>query len=421
MKYIIILLTVILFLYEPIKFVPEIFNPSASPKTINKNQINLIFRNDDLSGTTDLKREARVLNTFNSYGIMPIYAVIPALNNKILTKNDPVIDSLKSWNKEGKIVLALHGFTHEKNRFNGGEFKGEPFSQQFEAIKKGKAILDSLLETNIKIFCPPWDQGDQNTVIACNKAGLTVYSGFLCAESVKNEIFFGSTNNLFNGPLSSLEKAIKYAASAKNRIILLSLFHSSYEYNENGRTNLDSTLSFVKTIANINIPSPDSVIYNSQNILNVINDVYGQKNIKGEMLSEKSTVMKLISRLFGINVSENMDKDLLLFQNAVWTNDDIELNYASLTILKTGWLILFIQRIFFSIIAVLSIIYYYKLKIKYSKICLILSWLLLITITGYVFSGFSVLEYAKLSDLIFFLSIISGSLTIAYLERLRLI
>jgi peptidoglycan/xylan/chitin deacetylase (PgdA/CDA1 family) len=347
--------------------------------------------------------------------------VIPDLNNRVLTKNDAVVDSLKLWNKEGKIFLALHGYTHLKNKFNAGEFKGIPYSEQYADIKKGKKILDSLLDSNVKMFCPPWDQGDENTVIACNKAGMTVYSGYLYASSVENEIFFGATNNLFNGPLSSLKNSLKYASSGKGGMILLSLFHSSYEYNENGSSNLDSVLSYIKTIPNVTFLSPDSVAINSNNILNAINNVYGQNIVKGEMLAEKSTIMKMLAKLFRFNVAKKMDNELTRFQAAVWSNDDLKLEKTSLILLKTGRNIFVSQRILFSIVAVITILFFYKSKNKLAKIYLILSWLLLFLIVGYAFSGISSLEIPKWSDLILFISVICGSLTIAYFDRAKLI
>jgi len=407
-------------MYKPLSLIGDL-NPAESSLKNNNNKIDLLFRNDDLSDQTDLRKESKILNTLISYGIKPIYSVIPAFNNRVLTKNDAVIDSLKLWNKEGKIFLALHGYTHIKNKFNGGEFKGKSYSEQYQDLKRGKGILDSLLDSDIKMFCPPWDQGDQNTIMACNQIGLTVYSGYLYAPSLKNEIFFGATNNLFNGPLSSLKNALKFASSGKGGMILLSLFHSSYDYNENGSSNLDSVLSFIKSIPNIKILSPDSLASNSNNILNAINNEYGQNIVKGEMLAEKSTIMKMIAKLFQFNVAKKLDNELTGFQDAVWVNDDLKLQKTSLGMLNTGWDIFFSQRLFFSLLAVTAILFFYMNKNKLVKIYLILFWVLLFVIIGYAFSGFSSLEMPKWSDLILFISVICGTLTIAYFDKVNLI
>jgi len=397
------------------------FNSSDVTLKSKNNQINLLFRNDDLSYRTDLRKESKILHIFNSYGIKPIYSVIPALNNRVFTKNNAVIDSLRLWNIEGKIFLALHGYTHIKNKYNAGEFKGKPYSEQYQDIKKGKGILDSLLDSDIKMFCPPWDQGDQNTVIACNKAGLTVYSSFLYATSIKNEIFFGTTNNLFDGPLSSLKDALKYASMGKGGMILLSLFHSYQDYNENDSSNLDSVLSYIKTIHNVKFLSPDTVVFNGNNILNTINDVYGQNIVNGEILAENSTIAKLLAKLLRINIAEKMDSELTSFQAAVWSNDDLKLRKISLDLLKTGWIIFFAQRILFTIVIAITILFFYRNKNKHDEIYLVFLWLLLFLIIGYVFLGFSSLELQKWSDLIFFICMMCVSMTIAYLEKVKLI
>jgi len=418
LKYSVIILSLVFFLYQPLSLISDKNQGETSLKS-NDTKIDLLFRNDDLSDKTDLRKESKILHTLNYYGIKPIYSVIPALNNRVLTKKDAVIDSLRLWNMEGKIYLALHGYTHIKNKFNAGEFKGKPYSEQYEDIRKGKAILDSLLNSDIKMFCPPWDQGDKNTVLACNKAGLTIYSGYLYASSVKNEIFFGATNNLFDGPLSSLKNALKCASEKKDGMILLSLFHSSYDYEENGNNNLDSILSYVKTIPNIRYSSPDSVVSNSNNILNKINNVYGLNIVKGEMLAEKSTIMKMIARLFRIKVAEKMDKDLTTYQTAVWGNDDLKLNKTSLAILETGRNIFISQRLLFSLLSVIMILFFYGNKNKHDRFYLFLSWVLLILTVGYAFSGFSTLEIPKWSDSILLISVICGSLTIAYLDKVK--
>jgi hypothetical protein len=137
------------------------------------------------------------------------------------------------------------------------------------------------------------------------------------------------------------------------------------------------------------------------------------------MLAEKSTIMKMVARLFLIKVAEKMDKDLTVFQAAVWSNDDLKLNKTSLAMLETGRNIFVFQRLLFSFLSVIMILFFYRNKSKHVKIFLFLLWFLLILTAGYAYSGFSTLEIPKWSDSILFISVICGSLTIAYFNKVK--
>ena len=68
LKYSIIILSLVFFMYKPLSLIGDLNSAESSLKN-NNNQINLLFRNDDLSDQTDLRKESKILNTLNSYGI----------------------------------------------------------------------------------------------------------------------------------------------------------------------------------------------------------------------------------------------------------------------------------------------------------------------------------------------------------------
>lgn len=75
-----------------------------------------------------------------------------------LGANKNLVDWLKNKNKNGQIDIMLHGYSHRYRRINGqwvGEYGWKPQEQLAEETRRGKEYLESLLETNIKVFVPP--------------------------------------------------------------------------------------------------------------------------------------------------------------------------------------------------------------------------------------------------------------------------
>ncbi len=123
------------------------------------------FRNDDLSVYSNPSLEDSVLTLFKSRGIRQTFAFIPNPAGYIggayeqPPRNSKIVDLLRQWEREGSIEFALHGFTHLKNKVGAGEFDGLPAEDQNRMIREGKAILDSTLGTNVRMFAPPVEPG----------------------------------------------------------------------------------------------------------------------------------------------------------------------------------------------------------------------------------------------------------------------
>jgi hypothetical protein len=86
---------------------------------------------------------------------------MPLGENKVLT--DWLIDKVKS----GQVEIMLHGYNHAYRQIKGqwiGEYGWKPWPQLAQETKRGKAYLESLLKTQIKVFVPP-----SNTI---GKAGI---------------------------------------------------------------------------------------------------------------------------------------------------------------------------------------------------------------------------------------------------------
>lgn len=86
---------------------------------------------------------------------------MPLGENKVLT------DWLLGKLKLGQIEIMLHGYSHQYQQIDGqwvGEYGWKPLAQLIQETRRGKAYLESLLQTKIKVFVPP-----SNTI---GKAGI---------------------------------------------------------------------------------------------------------------------------------------------------------------------------------------------------------------------------------------------------------
>jgi peptidoglycan/xylan/chitin deacetylase (PgdA/CDA1 family) len=149
-------------------------------------KIVIAFRNDDLSLFSDPVLEGNVLDVFRRHGIPQTFAFVPFPGRHLTPPASPVIvDSLQRWQREGAIEVALHGYEHEKSPRAAGEFDGVPYERQRRMIGEGKRFIDSVLQIDVCMFAPPWNQCDRNTLLACRDAGIRFFSGYVGADTLQ--------------------------------------------------------------------------------------------------------------------------------------------------------------------------------------------------------------------------------------------
>lgn len=120
----------------------------------------IIFRNDDISFETDIKRLKKIHNLFFKYGLKEIYSVIPYgrhlkpeesmedIENKVGTQlvgaNKDIVEFLKDK------TVSLHGWKHIR-------MTDYPSSTIIPKAVRAKEYLEELLDTKIKYFTPPYN------------------------------------------------------------------------------------------------------------------------------------------------------------------------------------------------------------------------------------------------------------------------
>jgi peptidoglycan/xylan/chitin deacetylase (PgdA/CDA1 family) len=143
------------------------------------NKIKIVFRFDDYMLTQNVTFDS-ILDVFKKNSISLTLGVVPYNEELIFNElSQDQLNDLRDRIKNNEIEIALHGFNHTDNKLSGrsllkreilSEFYNMEYNDQVVKIKKGKEALDSLLNTNTKVFIPPFNSYDDNTIKAL--AGL---------------------------------------------------------------------------------------------------------------------------------------------------------------------------------------------------------------------------------------------------------
>ena len=198
----------------------------------------IVFRYDDFLLQNDSLNE-EVVHLFQKYHIPLVIGVIPCNSNeKIISEPDyRLFPELQRVVNNGTVEIALHGLTHVELAY--GEFGNVPYSEQFRRIKKGKYLLDSIFQTNVISFIPPWNAYDANTLSALHENGFKIISADLVSKVLtRSDIsYFPHTNCEIN----QLRRTIETNKEI-NGLIIVMLHH--YDFNTKySLADLESALS----------------------------------------------------------------------------------------------------------------------------------------------------------------------------------
>jgi hypothetical protein len=233
------------------------------------NKIIVSFRNDDLSVYSNPSLEDSVLSLFKAHGVRQTFAFIPDPAGYVggdidqPPGNSAIVDSLRNWEREGSIEFALHGFTHLKNGVGAGEFDGLPADAQYRMIRRGKAMLDSTLGTNVRMFAPPWNQADEKTVQACAMAGIDRFSGYVGIPPASGMVAVNTNCQLFDHPgdIPTVDRALELAGTGSGTRFVNILYHSRVDFPDAGAfRRVDSLLTFLRSDPRIEILSLGEVV-----------------------------------------------------------------------------------------------------------------------------------------------------------------
>lgn len=215
----------------------------CSPKTVN-----VVFRYDDYSHKSPLELEKRVLRCFQELHIAMTVAVIPmectghyayTTPQQSLPLPTSKVDLLREAILTGAADVAVHGYTHQAaglpfdidgKTVNGySEFAGRPYRDQLSRIGTAKRALESMLDTGVSVFVPPWNNYDCNTVKALEYAGFECLSAYVSRPDIpRSKLKFVPRT----AELHDVREAIVHATESpdKNPVVVV-MFHA-YDFSE---------------------------------------------------------------------------------------------------------------------------------------------------------------------------------------------
>lgn len=142
------------------------------------NALDIIFRYDDYRFEDDAFQN-QMIEVFAEEQVPLHIAVIPYRQDTTAILQDGfAVERTKQLQREGILQIALHGFCHKGETFQG-EFLALNETEQRFRLEKGSALLDSVFGTHIHIFIPPWNGYNQTTLDILADLGYNIISSEL--------------------------------------------------------------------------------------------------------------------------------------------------------------------------------------------------------------------------------------------------
>ncbi len=145
-------------------------------------QIIVCLRYDDWGAYEEaMQYDMKLIDIADKYNCPITLSVVP--QGKNLKKHKRELFSKKFYNalREEKIEIALHGYKHKRGILEKllhvyGEFGKKPLFIQKRQLKRGTYNLAEQLGQKVKVFVPPFNTYDKNTVKILAEEGFELIS-----------------------------------------------------------------------------------------------------------------------------------------------------------------------------------------------------------------------------------------------------
>lgn len=180
------------------------------------------FRYDDYSNSSATDIELRLLEIFAMLGGRHTFSVIPFDPEPLQDEKAAFVARHES---NGSVELALHGYRHERDRW--GEFPMKSLEQQRNMLREGREHLRNKTGADVKVFVPPWNAYDANTLRALECEGFTAIGASL-GGLWRSDLKFIP----FTCEIPQVEQAIDRAITEGERNGYVAIMYHSYDFTE---------------------------------------------------------------------------------------------------------------------------------------------------------------------------------------------
>jgi len=272
--------------------------------------ITVLFRYDDYSEFSATEVETRLIATFEKFKVSCLFGVIPfpvdetvsstAVQTAKLGAEKTAIlqDALRS----GAVEAALHGYSHQNLAPKGArptEFSGVTFDMQLQRLAEAKRYMEETLSTPVRVFVPPWNSYDLNTIRALETTGFEALSAGVHIGSAYRENKLKFIPN--TGGLLDLKQAVEQVRLANAQDGLIVIMLHPYDFHESGASNsqfdntaLEETLAWLKN-------QPDVSVVSFQSLLASDVDLSARRYIENRAIQKFRVITPLSLRRYGIH------------------------------------------------------------------------------------------------------------------------
>lgn len=295
--------------------------------SIQSQSLKVVFRYDDFILKSDSLDE-KIVSIFQKYRVSLVLAVIPCNKKEtpILETNYSFLPTLKNGIHNNSIEIALHGLTHQ--RLANGEFDNLSIQEQRRRIVKGKNLLDSIFQTNVTTFVPPFNAYDVNTLKVMQQLGFNSISSALCiGQSWSNPHI-----NYYPETIENFETLLSVFEHNKNRDgVVVVMFHHYTFMNDFTLAQLDSLLAKINQLSYLRC-----VTFSQLNKEKQVSDTKRmQANMESNLMSKymhlnaviQTTTFAVFVRIFNITLYLVLSglfyylATLIMFRNRLMSNN----------------------------------------------------------------------------------------------------
>lgn len=211
-------------------------------------KIKVILRYDDFTATSDCVLERQLFDLLRKHELSCLVGIVPFEDTKdafgpdILPLGCDKANMLREAIADGVVEPALHGYTHQGSPRADGkgptEFQGVRGELQRQMLGDGKKLLEQVTGKALKVFIPPYNSYDKETVSAMHHVGLSILSGAMFDHA---PLMTGVSFVPHTCSLPQLRQAVKGARSSeRDDVLVVALFHPfDFVESDPGRGRMD--------------------------------------------------------------------------------------------------------------------------------------------------------------------------------------
>lgn len=205
--------------------------------------IRVVLRCDDYGDLSSSRTAALLDRVVRECEACMTLGVIPFNKRKASPEDDPMnpykVALMRDGVRDGHFEIALHGYTHAHRSplEYDSEFKGLPLEEQRRMLSAGRAALEGMAGTDVRVFIPPWHSHDVNTLRAMRDAGLVGLStefGELAEGLSQSELeaFFCIPEG---GDLWTIQTIIERARQSGDPAPVVTVLFHDYDFKQKGQ------------------------------------------------------------------------------------------------------------------------------------------------------------------------------------------